>query len=90
MFRLIYLAPLQNTRDSITPVCFVEAAHSIGEWRSLHRIQQISDMLWHYRYEQDWYLCRQGEQAQAEPVANELEDSATGDDFTDDFLSSLN
>lgn len=29
-----------NTRDSTTPVCFVEAAHSIGEWRSLHRIQQ--------------------------------------------------
>lgn len=78
-----------NARDSTTPVCFVEAAHSIGEWRSLHRIQQISDMLWHYHNEQDWYLCRQGEQAQPEPAANELENVAD-DDFNDDFLSSLN
>lgn len=78
-----------NTRDSTTPVCFVEAAHSIGEWRSLHRIQQVSDMLWHYCYEQDWYLCQQGQQAQTEPAANELEEAAD-DDFEDDFLSSLN
>lgn len=78
-----------NTRDTTTPVCFVEAVHSIGEWRSLHRIQQVSDMLWHYRHEQDWYLCQQGEQAQPDPVANEIEDAAT-DDFNDDFLSSLN
>lgn len=78
-----------NTRDSTTPVCFVEAAHSIGEWRSLHRIQQVTDMLWHYRYEQDWYLCQQVQQAQPEPAAaNELEDAV--DDFEDDFISSLN
>ncbi len=78
-----------NTRDSATPVCFVEAAHSIGEWRSLHRIQQVSDMLWHYRHEQDWYLCQQGQQVQPEPAANEFEETAD-DDFEDDFLSSLN
>lgn len=78
-----------NARDSTTPVCFVEAVHSIGEWRSLHRIQQISDMVWHYRHEQDWYLCRQGELAQPEPATNELEHVAD-DDFNDDFLSSLN
>lgn len=80
-----------NTRDSTTPVCFVEAVHSIGEWHSLHRIQQVSDMLWHYRHEQDWYLCQQGQQAQHEPsAANESKDSAAEDDFNDDFLSSLN
>ena len=78
-----------NTRDSTTPVCFVEAVHSIGEWRSLHRIQNVSDLLWHYRQEQDWYLCQQGEQAQLEPAADELEDTAD-DDFNDDFLNSLN
>ncbi|MDV6340332.1 type I-F CRISPR-associated protein Csy2 [Nitrosomonas sp. Is24] len=81
---------VSNTRDSTTPVCFVEAVHSIGEWRSLHRIQQVSDMLWHYRYEQDWYLCQQGEQAQTEAMANELEEGVVDDDFNDDFLSSLN
>ena len=80
---------VSNTRDSTTPVCFVEAVHSIGEWRSLHRIQQVPNMLWHYHYEQDWYLCQQGEQAQTVPVANELEDAADND-FNDDFLSSLN
>ncbi len=79
---------VSNTRDGITPVCFVEAAHSIGEWRSLHRIQQISDMLWYHRHEQDWYLCQQGVQAQPGPAANELDDA--DDDFNDDFLSSLN
>ncbi|MCD2453227.1 type I-F CRISPR-associated protein Csy2 [Methylicorpusculum oleiharenae] len=78
-----------NTRDFTTPVCFVEAAHSIGEWRSLHRIQQVSDMLWHYRHDQDWYLCHQGKQAEPEPATNELEEVAD-DDFEDDFLSSLN
>lgn len=87
---LVYPAgEVANTRDSITPVCFVEAVHSIGEWRSLHRIQHVADMLWQYRHEQDWYLCQQGEQAQPEPSANEIEDSADND-FTDDFLSSLN
>lgn len=79
---------VSNTRDFTTPVCFVEAAHSIGEWRSLHRIQQVSDMLWHYRHEQDWYLCQQGEQAQTAPTLNKLDDAM--DDFNDDFLNSLN
>ncbi|MBS0423279.1 MAG: type I-F CRISPR-associated protein Csy2 [Proteobacteria bacterium] len=78
-----------NARDTITPVCFVEASHSIGEWRSLHRIQQIADTLWHYHHEQDWYLCRQGEQTQSEFATNELENVAD-DDFEDDFLNSLN
>ncbi|MBT9099650.1 type I-F CRISPR-associated protein Csy2 [Methylovulum psychrotolerans] len=78
-----------NTRDSITPVCFVETAHSIGEWRSLHRIQRVSDMLWHYRHEQDWYLCQQSDVALPEAVAYGLEND-DDDDFEDDFLSSLN
>lgn len=78
-----------NARDAITPVCFVEAAHSIGEWRSLHRIQQVSDMFWHYHQDQDWYLCQQGEQAQPKLATSELEDVAD-DEFNDDFLSSLN
>ncbi|TXI38898.1 MAG: type I-F CRISPR-associated protein Csy2 [Nitrosomonas sp.] len=77
-----------NARDVTTPVCFVEASHSIGEWRSLHRIQQIADTLWHYHHEQDWYLCRQGEQTQPESPTNALE-NVGDDDFEDDFLNSL-
>ena len=77
-----------NTRDTTTPACFVEAAHSIGEWRSLHRIRQVSDMLWHYRYEQDWYLCQQGEQVVPEQktIANVLESAVDDDDVEDDFF----
>ncbi|UJP05470.1 MAG: type I-F CRISPR-associated protein Csy2 [Nitrosomonas sp.] len=75
-----------NTRDATTPVCFVEASHSIGEWRSLHRIKQVADMLWHYHQEQDWYLCRQGKQIQPESATNEL-GNIPDDDFEDDFLS---
>lgn len=78
-----------NARDTTTPVCFVETSHSIGEWRSLHRIQQVADMLWHYRYEQDWYLCCQEGQTQPQSATNVLE-GVVDDDFEDDFLCSLN
>ena len=51
-----------NTRDNETPVCFVEAVHSVGEWRGAHRIKSIEELnqyLWHYHYEENWYLCKQ-------------------------------
>lgn len=51
-----------NTRDSKTPVCFVEAVHSIGEWKSVHRLKNeadLTDCLWHYHHEPHWYLCQQ-------------------------------
>lgn len=76
-----------NVRDSTYPVCFTEASHSIGEWRSLHRIQYIPDTLWQYRYEQDWYLCQQDESATRE--LGTVVDEDTEDNFEDDFLSSL-
>lgn len=51
---------VSNTRDHKTDVCFVEAAHSIGEWRSVHRwhdVQAISHSIWQYHYTKHWYLC---------------------------------
>jgi CRISPR-associated protein Csy2 len=48
-----------NSRDANTPTCFVEAVHSIGEWKSMHRISDISEMIWKYQYKKDWYLCSQ-------------------------------
>jgi len=54
---------VSNTRDNETDVCFVEAAHSIGEWQSAHHLktpEQLQKCLWHYHYEENWYLCRQG------------------------------
>ena len=57
---------VKNTRDTDTPVCFVEAAHSVGEWKGIHRIKSMEELnacLWHYHYEQHWYLCKQVTQA---------------------------
>lgn len=53
---------VKNTRDTETPVCFVEAVHSVGEWKGMHRIKDIEELnacLWHYHHEQHWYLCKQ-------------------------------
>jgi CRISPR-associated protein Csy2 len=76
-----------NTRDPACPFCFVEAVHTIGEWRSLHRIQNVRDMLWQYHYEPDWYLCQQ-----SLPVIDRPAEPTTGNidnEIEDDFLSSL-
>lgn len=56
---------VSNTRDASTDVCFVEAVHSIGEWRSVHRIkdlEQLQQSLWCYNYQPNWYLCKQNYQ----------------------------
>ena len=53
---------VKNTRDYETPVCFVEAVHSVGEWMSVHRIKtgdELENCLWNYHYEENWYLCKQ-------------------------------
>lgn len=46
-----------NARDAQVPFCFVEAAYGIGEWQSPHRLQDIQQALWHYQYQEGWYLC---------------------------------
>ncbi len=46
-----------DTRDSDTPFRFVETVYGLGEWKSPHRLQTISDALWFYQQEDDWYLC---------------------------------
>lgn len=53
---------IENTRDNETPVCFVESAHSVGEWQSAHRIrnaEELNNCLWRYHFEKNWYLCKQ-------------------------------
>ncbi len=61
-----------NTRDAKigdtkgTDVCFVESVHSIGEWKSVHRIknaEELAQCIWKYKpYEVGWYLCTQTDQ----------------------------
>lgn len=48
-----------NTRDSETKSCFVEAIHSIGEWKGVHRIKSVQDVIWRYQHDEQWYLCTQ-------------------------------
>ncbi len=66
-------ADVESTRDNETDVCFVESAHSIGEWQSIHRLkttEELSNCLWHYHYEENWYLCKQNTAQQQKEVAS--------------------
>ncbi|WP_380181978.1 type I-F CRISPR-associated protein Csy2 [Kalamiella sp. sgz302252] len=67
-----------NSRDNETQFCFVEAVYGVGEWRSLHRINQLEELLWHHLYENEHYLCRSG-QAVSSMIYEEFED-----EFNDD------
>lgn len=58
-----------NTRDSETPVCFVEAVHSVSEWLGVNRLknnEDIASCLWNYQYDDGWYLCQQITQTNSE------------------------
>lgn len=54
---------IDGARDAETPVRFVEAVHSIGEWQSVHRLktlEQWNACVWKYVYDKEgWYLCQQ-------------------------------
>nr|WP_281722200.1 type I-F CRISPR-associated protein Csy2 [Nitrosomonas nitrosa] len=50
---------VSDADDSVMGCCFVEAVHSIGEWKGVHRVKDIGDMIWKQHYENDWYLCTQ-------------------------------
>ena len=66
-----------GTRDAETDVCFVESVHSIGEWQSVHRLRKPEDLqqsLWHYHYEENWYLCKQGVIEEKENTKNSEEE----------------
>jgi CRISPR-associated protein Csy2 len=48
--RLEQLQPpgsIRRSRDNHTPACFVESIYSIGEWVGVHRLSDVSEMLWH-------------------------------------------
>lgn len=50
---------VEATRDSLTPARYVEAIHSVGEWKGFHRIKSIDEIIWRYRQDGAWYLCEQ-------------------------------
>lgn len=51
---------VDNTRDKTTPTCFVEAIHSVGEWKGIHSVESIEAAIWRYIHDGQWYLCKQG------------------------------
>jgi CRISPR-associated protein Csy2 len=76
---------IENTRDNKTPICFVESVHSVGEWQSVHRIrsaEELSHCLWHYHYENNWYLCKQDKLALAQDTP---EPEMVTENLNDDF-----
>lgn len=50
---------VDKTRDQQTQFCFAEAVYGIGEWQGAHRINDISQILWEYAYQNGDYHCRQ-------------------------------
>ena len=50
---------VSDSDSSVVSCCFVEAVHSIGEWKSVHRVADIDEMIWQYHFENEWYLCEQ-------------------------------
>ena len=60
----------KNQRDPDTPHRFAESIVTLGEFKILHRFQNIDDILWRYYFdkENDLYLCQQSSQEQKETV----------------------
>ena len=42
-----------NQRDTDTPHCFAESMVTLGEFKMLHRFQNISSLLWHGIYDEN-------------------------------------
>jgi len=49
---------VNHARDTQTPFCFTEAVYGIGEWRGVHRIQDLSTLFWRYSTTETGYYCR--------------------------------
>lgn len=68
-----------RSRDSESPVQFVEYAYSLGEWLSPHRIDKIEQILWQYTTdtENGWYLCKNNYEQFIETQTTELANTET-------------
>jgi len=49
---------VSNVRDSTVPTVFAESAYSVGEWKSVHNIQNIEITLWRYEHQYPWYVAK--------------------------------
>lgn len=76
---------VENTRDKTIPSCFVEAIHSVAEWKGVHSLTSIDSAIWRYQHDEQWYLCRQG--SNPAELDNPLPDSAQ---TNDEVIQTLN
>ena len=60
-----------NLRDEITPSCFAEAIHSIGEWKGVHSIKAVNAAIWRYEQQGEWYLCKQSASVATDSVSED-------------------
>ncbi|MFM2480355.1 type I-F CRISPR-associated protein Csy2 [Celerinatantimonas sp. YJH-8] len=79
-----------NVRDTTVPVTFAETAYTVGEWLSVHRLENIQRGIWHYHHDFPWYVA-QGYVPEIEPSLNEIPepdllDEAEDNGFDPDFL----
>ncbi|SMC17806.1 CRISPR-associated protein, Csy2 family [Andreprevotia lacus DSM 23236] len=54
---------VSNSRDPAVPFRFVESAYTLGEWRSPHRFDDLTPLLWRYLHVDDLYVCRNAHEA---------------------------
>lgn len=70
-------------RDPKVPFRFVESVYSMGQWISPHRLNDLSQLTWHNRYDADQGLYRCVNAYQAADLANDAIDSYTPVPFID-------
>ena len=46
-----------NARDNSTPFAFTEPVYGVGEWRGVHRVNDLEPLLWRYRTTETGYHC---------------------------------
>ena len=77
---------VKNARDDVTPTRFVEPIHSVGEWSSANKIEDLDLYIWRHTYENPWYLCQQSSsERNKENTALDSDDSSVEINFNEAF-----
>nr|WP_319555707.1 type I-F CRISPR-associated protein Csy2 [uncultured Vibrio sp.] len=72
-----------NVRDTSVPVTFAETAYTVGEWLSVHRLENIQRGIWHYHHDFPWYVA-QGDVPDIESKQNDIPEPDLLDETEDD------
>lgn len=71
-----------HARDNETPVSFVEAIYSVGEWiGSPSRLDSIEQALWQHHYASPYYVCHTQSRLAADVEPHDIDDNF--DEFND-------